>query len=176
VKVLEVKERQLIPVEELVKEAGFPDLASLRESLSSGLQAGAKARAREALEEKAAEALVAGAQVEFPPALLEEQVDRLLERQGIREAPEKAREELRPIAARQVASSLVLSRLSEVEKIEVSEEEVVAEAERAAGRRAEVKRLFDSPAPRQALKEALAMRKTRRRLVDIVTGEKEGEE
>src|SRR3990170_3565204 len=174
VKVLEVKERQLLPLEELVKEAGFPDLASLKESLSSGLQAGAEAQAREKLEEKATEALVAGAQVEFPPALVEQQVDQLLQRQGVREAPEKAREELRPVAARQVVRSLVLSKLSEVEKIEVSEGEVEAEAEKAAEGRAELKRLFASPGPRQALKEALAMRKTRERLVAIVTGEKEG--
>jgi trigger factor len=174
VKVLEVKQRQLLPLEELVKESGFADLASLKESLSSGLQAGAKARAREALEDKATEALVAGAQVEFPPALVEQQVDRLLERQGTKEVPEKAREELRPIAAQQVVRNLVLTKLSEAEKIEVSEEEIEAEGDRAAGGRAEVKRFFSSLAPRQALKEVLVMRKTRERLVDIVTGEREG--
>lgn len=174
VKVLEVKQRQLLPLEELVKESGFADLPSLKESLSSGLQAGAKARAREALEDKATEALVAGAQVEFPPALVEQQVDRLLERQGTKEVPEKAREELRPIAAQQVVRNLVLTKLSEAEKIEVSEEEIEAEGDRAAGGRAEVKRFFSSLAPRQALKEVLVMRKTRERLVDIVTGEREG--
>src|SRR3972149_2763186 len=53
VKVLEVKERQLLSLEELVKEAGFPGLVSLKESLSSGLQAGAGAQARGEREEKA---------------------------------------------------------------------------------------------------------------------------
>ena len=174
VKVAEVKERQLLSLEELVKEAGFADMAALRESLSSGLQARAKARARDELADKAIEALVAGARLEYPPALVEQQVDRILERQGVRDAAEKAREELRPVAAKQVVQNLVLSKLSEAEKIEVSEEEIEAEADRAAGGRAEVKRLFSALGPRQALKEVLVMRKTRERLMDIVTGEREG--
>ena len=173
VKVAEVKERQLLSPEELVKEAGFADMAALKESLSSGLQARAKARARDELADKAIEALAAGAHLEYPPAMVEQQVDRILERQGVREVAVKAREELKPVAAKQVVQNLVLSKLSEVEKIEVSEEEIEAEADSAAGGRAEVKRFFSAVAPRNALKEVLVMRKTRERLMDIVTGEGE---
>jgi len=176
VKVLGVKERKYKPLEALVQEAGVADLAALRERVKTGLEARARAEAKRGLEEQALEALVAGARLEFPPVLVEQQIDRLLRERGIKEAGEKAREETRPVAQRQVLRGLALRKLAEVEGIKVEDREIDSEIEKMAQGRAEVKRFFASPAAHQSLRDALLLGKARERLGALASGEKEAGE
>ena len=176
VKVLGVKERKYKPLEALVQEAGVADLAALRERVKTGLEARARAEAKRGLEEQALEALVAGARLEFPPVLVEQQIDRLLRERGIKEAGEKAREETRPVAQRQVLRGLALRKLAEVEGIKVEDREIDSEIEKMAQGRAEVKRFFASPAAHQSLRDALVLGKARERLGARASGEKEAGE
>jgi FKBP-type peptidyl-prolyl cis-trans isomerase (trigger factor) len=71
-----------------------------------------------------------------------------------------------------------LSKVAEVENIEVSDSEIDQEIERmvsTAGPRAgEVRRLFDNPNGRDAIRGSLFTRKTWDRLVSIVSADKSG--
>jgi trigger factor len=200
VKVSEIKEKRLPELDDEFAKAtgrGYDSLDSLREQVATDLKARAEARARKELEAKAVEAAVEQAQVEFPPILVEEEIDRMLSeqagqfrqgRQGMEEylrnigkTSDELREESRPEATRLVTHSLVLGKLAEEEKVEVSPAEVDADVEamvRGAGERGEeLRRLFASPTARQSIERALLTRKTVQRLIEITsTPEGAGEE
>lgn len=186
----EIKEKKLPELDdEFAKSTGrgYDTLDSLREQVAADLKARAEARARKELEEKAVEAAVEKARLEFPPILVEEEIDHMLSdqagqfrggRQGMEEylrnmgkTSDELREELRPEATRRVTHSLVLSKLAEEEKIEVSPAEVDADVEtmvRGAGEKGEeLRRLFASAPARQSIERALLTRKTVQRLIEI---------
>ncbi|GAG04324.1 unnamed protein product, partial [marine sediment metagenome] len=139
-------------------------------------------------------ALLARAELDYPPVLVEREVDRLLQEQAgpaqqggdlerylqrVGKSEEELRAELRPPAEERVRRSLVLSQVAEAENITVGDAEVEAEVERlvaGAGEQAdEARRLFASEQGRDALRRSLLTRKTLERLVDIAsTGEAEG--
>ena len=190
VKASEIKEKKLPELDdEFAKSTGrgYDTLDSLREQVAADLKARAEARARKELEKKAVEAAVEKARLEFPSILVEEEIDRMLSdqagqfrggRQGMEEylrnmgkTSDELREELRPEATRRVTHSLVLSKLAEEEKIEVSPAEVDADVEtmvRGAGERGEeLRRLFASAPARQSIERALLTRKTVQRLIEI---------
>jgi len=186
----EIKEKKLPELDdEFAKSTGrgYDTLDSLREQVAADLKARAEARARKELEKKAVEAAVEKARLEFPSILVEEEIDRMLSdqagqfrggRQGMEEylrnmgkTSDELREELRPEATRRVTHSLVLSKLAEEEKIEVSPAEVDADVEtmvRGAGERGEeLRRLFASAPARQSIERTLLTRKTVQRLIEI---------
>jgi trigger factor len=88
------------------------------------------------------------------------------------------RDELRPAAEQRLRRSLLLSKVAEVENIEVDDKEVDQEIERmaaAAGPQAgDVHRLFDNPNGRDAIRGSLYTRKTWDRLVHVVSTDKSG--
>jgi trigger factor len=193
VTVTEIKEKKLPEVDdELAKTLGKEDLASLREQIASNLKAGAEERARLELEQKAVDAAVELCEVEYPPALVEREIDRLLSEEArqftegitglenylktINKTMDDHKTELRPMADRRVIRSLVLGKIAEDEKIEVDDSEIDAEIERMlkdADKEAEEMRKFFSLAQaRESLKQFLIGRKTIERLVQIAKGEK----
>jgi len=193
VTVTEIKEKKLPEVnDEFAKTLGKEDLASLREQITSNLKAGAEERARLELEQKAVDAAVELSEVEYPPALVEREIDRLLSEEArqftegviglenylrtINKTMDDHREELRPIADRRVVRSLVLGKIAEDEKIEVDDSEIDAEVDRMlkdADKQAEEMRKFFSLAPaRESLKQFLVGRKTVERLVRIAKKKK----
>jgi len=182
----EIKEKGLPELnDEFAKSIGegFETLAALRERVASNLRALAEDGARRRLEEKVMETLAELSQVDSPPVLVEHEIERLIrERESSVEghvrdrgkSEEELRQELRPLATKRVAHALLLGKVVEEEQIEVTEaevdEEVEAMAKGAGEKGEELKKVFDSPASRQSLKDALITRKTAKRLVDIALG------
>lgn len=190
VKVTEVKQEILSELDDEFAKGispDFPTLASLRERVSADLKLGAEERARRDFEERAIDAVVALAQVAFPPVLVEVEIDRLIREQmrqwqmdsrglekylkSVNKTPEELREELRPLATKRTTRSIVLGKIAEEEKIEVSDAEINAEVERmvsgAGEKKEELQKFFDSPQSRESVKQLLMARKTVEKLVEI---------
>lgn len=175
------------------------DLAELREKILADLKARAEERARIEFEEKVIDAVVAQAQVEFPPVLVETELHRLIDQRfrgeqeleeylkSINKTEEQLHEELHPIATQRVTRSLVLGQVVEDEKIEVSQAEIDADAKRLVDGTTEnnkdkMEKFLATPEARESMEQSLLTRKTIERLVDIAHGsgetiirEKEGE-
>ncbi len=194
VRVSEIKEKKLPELnDEFAKSIGegFETLDSLTERVVSNLRLMSEEGARRRYEEKVIDAVVEPSSVEFPPILVEHEIDRLIAAQERelreskisledylrtrRKSKEELREELRPLASRQVARSLVLTKVAEAEEIAVTDEEIDGEVEtmaQGAGEQGEeLRKFFNSPAARQSLEKALVTRKTVKRLVEIASGE-----
>jgi trigger factor len=190
--VKEVKEERLPELSDaFAREVGegFPSLAALRERLAADLREAAEKEADGSYREKVVDAMVAAATLEFPPQLVEREVDRLLQDRAnasgaadveaylrdMRKPEEELRQELRWAATQRVQRSLVLSKLAEVEGIAVSKEDIDAEIERlaasAGAQAADVRRMFAGQRGREAVEGSLFTRRTLDRLVAIASGE-----
>jgi len=127
VKVTEIKQRILPELnDEFAKEisSDFKNIDMLREKVSDDLRLRAEEKARVDFEERVIDAVIDLAEVEFPPILVELEIDSLLDEQSrrlqmsgrgleeylrsINKTEEELREELRPIATKRVTRSLVL--------------------------------------------------------------------
>jgi trigger factor len=163
-------------------------LADLEARVRENMAARRRVAVRDEWLEDAVTALVAGATVEFPPALVEGEVDdavadlrRRVERQGftwerwleLQEKDEDAlRAELAPGAETRVTSTLVLSELAHVEEIHVERSEVEGELRRQDALLAESGlRLRRNDTVRQRMSGELLTARTLKRLLDIVSGE-----
>ena len=198
VNVSEIKEQYLPELDdEFVKGLGqgFETVDALREDVTTHLQAMAEQSARRSYENKAIDALIESSTVEFPAVIAEKEIDRLIAAQegelqaskisledylrSQNKSREELREELRPIATKNISGSLALGKLAEVEKIEVSTEEIDEEIEimaQNAGEQGEnMRQLFQSPGTRKSLENVIITRKTVQRLVQIASGEAEAQ-
>jgi len=187
----EVKEIRLPAIDDdLARTVGdFETLDELKEALQEDLRAEAESEAQERFAEKVLAAVIAQAKIEFPPILLEREIDHMVEErvarlrrlgftlEGYLEMVEKSeeewREELRPQAEERLKRSLVLGKVAELEGIEVEEAEIEEEIERRTqllGDRADVARESLSSAPsRRNIALELYGRKALQRLVEIAT-------
>ncbi len=188
VTVSEVKEKQLPELDDkLAQSAGYESLATMKKKVNADLKAKAEARNQMELRQKALEALVDISEVHYPPVLEEEEINGLLtdeaRRLGFREldeylkrsnkTEEEIREELRPIAQRRLKQSLVLGKLAEEEKIEISPSEVdnkVTEITGGAEDQEKATQFFSLPQVRQQIEQSLYTEKTMDRLLQIATG------
>jgi trigger factor len=191
VKVEEIKEEKLPDLnDELARQVSpdFKTLDLLKEEVAKGLQLRAEEKARMDFEERVINAVVDQAQVDFPPVLVEMEINRILNERtrqlqmggrgladyprSINKTAEQLREDLRPVATKNVTVSLVLGKVAEAEKIEVSEAEIDTEIENmtkntAENKRGEVRKLLDIPPTRESIKRSLMTQKTIERLVAI---------
>ncbi len=190
VRVIEIKEERLPELnDEFAQKVGpdFKTLASLREQVSTSLRLRAEEKAKIDFEERVVEAAVNLSQVEFPPILVEEEIDRLLNQQlrylqvggssleeylkRINKTEAELREELRLQATKGVTGSLVLGKITEEEKIEVSDSEINAEIENLTKNATEGKdklqQSLNTPQARDSIKQMLITRKSIQRLVEI---------
>ena len=193
VRVTEIKRERLPELDDEFATEINPDfktLDSLRERVSTSLRLKAEARAKIDFEERIIEAVADKTKVEFPPILTEMEIDRLLserlrylQRDGksfeeylssINKTEEELREELRPLATKRVTHSLVLGKIAEDEKIEVSDTEIEAEIEgmltSATENKDELNKFLNAPQSRESIKRSLISRKTVQRLVEIAGG------
>lgn len=196
VRVKEIKEKRLPELDdELVKgiDEELDTVEALRARIADNLKAIAEERAQKSHREKVIEATVEGAQVEYPPVLVEGEIDALMSEyeRGFKErrisleeylrastkTMEEIREEFRPIAERRVEQSLVMDSVAQEEGIEVSDAEIEDEIERSvqdAGEDGpELKRLFSAPQARRALGEAILRQKTIMKLVEYASGDEQ---
>jgi len=191
VKLTEIKEEKLPEMnDEFAAQVSpeFNTVKSLREETLKRLQQNAEEQSRMDFEEKLINAVVEQAQVEYPPILVEMEINRILNEQNrrlqmsgggmdeylksINKTEEQLREELRPVSVKNVNASLVLGRITEAEKVEVTEEDIDKGIDGMTGNTAEDKRedlrkLLDNPQTRQSLKQSLISRKTVDRLAEI---------
>lgn len=141
--VLDVKSRYLPPLDdELAKSEGddYETLAELRAAVRTDLQKQAEREARNTLFDEVLEEVIAGSEIVFPPALVEQELDNAVEstksrvtRAGWRwedylrlqdKTEEALREESREAAEARVRRMLVLGELLQREYIGVSAQEV----------------------------------------------------
>jgi len=138
VEIQSIKEKVVPPVDdELAKSVSeFVTLEELRTKLRQDLEKSAQRRAEMGAKQKLAEKLLEANQFSVPEVLVETQLDRKIERtlgqllsQGIdpRQTQvdwRKVREEARPDAEKEVRVALVLGRVADAGKIDLTEEEV----------------------------------------------------
>ena len=189
--VREIKQEKLPAVDDAFARQvgeGFPSLAALRDRILSDLQRQAEEEALHRYHDRILEALEVQAHVEFPPVLVEREIDRLLREQQRALAQERDpgryvqeagktegewRQELRPQALERVRRSLMLTQVAEVENIEVGDGEIEEEVERTAAaagpQKEQVRTLFTRPEGRDAIRRSLLTRKTLARLVEIAS-------
>jgi len=190
VTVKEVKEEQLPALnDDFAREVGegFSSLDALRDRLRNDMRERLQAQAEEEYRNKAVGALVeTAATIEFPPVMVEREVERLIQDQArhlgleveqylanTRRTRDELNEELLPVATDRVRRSLALTRLAEQEEIKAENQEVDAEVDRLAGSAGEqadqLRKLFGSPDGRAAIARSLVTRKTMDRLTEIAT-------
>ena len=190
VKITEIKQERLPELDNEFARGVSPDyktLDSLRERVSADLKLRADEKARIDFEERVIEAVVDLAQLEFPPILVEHEIDRLLNQrlqrgdQGLEEylrsvnkTKEELREELHPLATKRVTGSLVIGKVAEEEKIEVSDTEIDTEIENmiknSTDNKDELQKLLSTPQSRESIEQVLITRKTVQQLVEIAKG------
>lgn len=191
VTIKDVKARTLPELDdEFAKEVGesFPTLAALRERIESDIRTRMETEADQQLEDEVLNKLVEQATIEYPPQLVEREVERmlvdqgapddrrsferLLQRAGISE--ESLREQYRAGASERVRRSLVLSKLRELEGIAVTPDDVSAELDRigAGGPQGEqLRQLFDTEHGRAAIQNNLLNKRVIERMRQIALGE-----
>lgn len=194
VRVTEIKQEKLPELnDEFAREVGsdLETLDALRERVSTNLRLKAEEKAKADFEERVIDAAVEVSQVEFPPVLVEVEIDRLISQQArrwqmddksfeaylksINKTKEALREELRPIATKRVTQSLALDKIAEEEKIEVGDDEIETEKERMTkgmdeDRRNELQGFFQSSEVRESIRRTLITQKTVQRLAEIARG------
>lgn len=193
VKLTELKEKQLPELDdEFAKSLGqdVETVDALRDKVTDGLKTAAEQRAKRDFERKVVEAVVGIAEVEFPPVLVEREIDHLMRERdvmfrgqggleaylkSINKTEEEIREELRPSATERLVQSLVLGKMAEEETIEATDSEVDAEVEKSVQdaydyNKDELRSLFSTPGGRRAIWEELIVRKTIERLAEIASG------
>ncbi len=142
-------------------------------------------------EEKIINTAVEQSKIEYPPVIIDYEINRIINDQArqlqvtgqtlenylqsINKTIEQMQEDLRPIAVRNVNASLVLSKISQEEKIEVTEEDIknginnmvkgISDDKKEA-----MVKLLDTPQNRQSLTQSLKTRKVIERLTEIAKG------
>jgi len=196
----EVKEEKLPALDaDFARQVGegFGSLPALRERIESDIRRAEEEAALHRYHDQVLTALEERATLEFPPILVEREVERLLRDERMaqgggpgrpaggrdverylragRKSEEELRQEMRPLAVERVRRSLILTQVAEAENIDVSDADVDEEVERLASsvgpQAEEVRRLFAGADGRDALRRRLLTRRTLDRLVSIVSGE-----
>ncbi|MBI4284318.1 MAG: trigger factor [Chloroflexi bacterium] len=194
VKVAEIKQEKLPELnDDFAKQVGaeFQTVAALRERVQADLKSRAEEKAKEDLQNKAVEALVNISEMEFPPVMVEREIDRLISQQlrfwrmddrglgeylrSINKTETELREELRPVATKRVKQALAIDELAKTERIEATDSEIDAEIDRlvkatAEKEQARFRKELSTPVSRESLKQDLVIRKALERLVAIAKG------
>jgi trigger factor len=191
--VKEVKKKELPNLDdELAKAAGYEDLASLREKVASDLEKRARESRDRELRQKALEALVERSSIEYPPVLENREIESILGEQArrfgytdvdeylnrVNTTKEQVWEELRPVARKRIANSLVLDRLARENKIEISASDVdnrVQEMVRESSDREKAERFLKLPQVRESIESSLRTDRALDHLVRATTGADAGE-
>jgi trigger factor len=173
---------------------GYASVEALRDRIRDDVRSHEEEQRNNRWHDQILGELVERSTIEFPPVMLEAEVDRLLHehtgQQGHGKDLERAlaavgkteaqvRAEFQPIAEMRLRRSLALSDVSEKEQIEVADEEVEVEIDRmtagAGAQAAQLRQLFASDDGRSTVRRNLVTRKTLARLVEIATQDAGGD-
>jgi len=186
----EVKGKEIPPLDdELAKSVGdFQTLEELKEEIRKALLNRAEQEADARYVDKALSALVEGATIEYPPFMLEEEMEDVLSeirsdlaRSGLSlenylrmvgKDFKEYREELKPMVDQRLKRSLALGKLIEVEGITIDESEIDEAIENLKSRVSEeAHEYLASPQARRIIRNDLLVKKAVDRLVAIAKGE-----
>ena len=196
VKLIEIKVEKLPEVtDEFAKQLGseITGIEVMRQKIAEDLKKRVEDRCKRDFEDRVIEAVTAMSQVEYPPILVEAEVERSLERnlrflqstgqnietylKSINKTIEQVREELKPTAEKRVAESLVLGKIAEQEKIAVDHDEIHTEIEQmvstSTGDKEELRKALESQRNHESIEDTLIARKTIQRLTEIAQSQKE---
>jgi trigger factor len=186
IKIKDIKEKNLPELnDEFAKTAGSENLNDLKEKIRTNLQSRVDEQARKEFENKLVGKLIEQSTLEFPPILVEKEVDHIINEEsrnfqdGIKglenylknakKTMEEHRGDLRPGAENRVKAYLIISKIAEAENVIVNEDELnhaVENMVKGDEKRADnVKALFDLPQPRESLRETMVINKT----MDLLT-------
>jgi len=194
VKLNEVKEQKLPEInDDFAKGMGgdFDTVEAMRKNINSNLNNVYQVGAMRRFEQKVLDAVVEKSKIEFPPVMVEQEIDRvIMERErelaerrmtledflkSQQKSIDELRASLRPLAEKQIAISLVVDRVAEKENIQVSPEEIEAEiqqmAQQAGEKGEELVKVLQSPEPRASIARSLAVSKAVKLLMDIASNE-----
>jgi trigger factor len=187
VELRELREKVLPELDDdFVQSMGdFADVAELRSEIGKRLERNALDKARHTFSDRIIEYAVANATIDLPDILVEQEVEVMhdefrgaMARQGItEEAYEKVsgkthedlHNDFRPDAEKRVRVLLVLSRIAEVEGLDISDPDVGAEIEKARARYAgdqKTLRYFESDRGRNYIRSTLRRSRVVEQLVD----------
>jgi len=194
VKIIEIKEERLPEINDDLAKGVASDiktLDSLRKRISTDLKQRAEEQAKLEYEEQVFDAVAAKSQVDFPPILVNLDIEQMinqelqnwqmaaksreeyLERLN-RTSMEELQRELRPYAHQRVIKYLVLGEVVKAEKIDIVDAEIDAEIERMTknivSKKEEQQKFLNSPQSREKVKQLLMSQKTIQRLVEIAKG------
>ncbi|MEA1872529.1 MAG: trigger factor [Chloroflexota bacterium] len=188
VTITEIKEKQLPELDDkLAQGAGYDNLADMRKKVVVDLRTKAESKNRLDLRQKALDTLVGISEVNYPSILEDEEITGLLrdeaQRFGFREladylkktnkTEEELKQELRPIAKKRLIQGLVLGKLAEEEKIEISSSEVDNKVDGIVNDtedKEKARQFFSLPQVRQSIEQSLLTQKTMDRLLQIAIG------
>ena len=196
VKAIEIKVEKLPEMtDEFAKQLGseITGVEVMRQKISEDLKKRVEERCKRDFEDKVIEAATAMSQVDYPPILVEAEVQRSLERnlrflqstgqnietylKSINKTIDQMREEFKPNAVKRVEESLVLGKIAEQEKIAVDHDEIHAEIEEMVnnsnGDKEELRKALESQRNHESIEDTLIARKTIQRLTEIAQSQKE---
>jgi trigger factor len=170
-------------------EPKLTTVAELKERITSDLTARSEQEVKTSFREKVIDAIVAGAKVEFPPVMMESELQLMIDDQMrqyglldnkeqyfkmLGKTEEELREEGKPLAEKRVARALILGKIGTEEKVTAEEDEIKAEIEaytaEAAENKAQYEEIFQRPENRARLAEMIVSRKTVELVEEIARG------
>jgi trigger factor len=184
VKVLEVKEEVMPELDDALAqrvEQANPraeTMAELKQQITDNLKEKAESAALIDYHDKLVTEVVNMSKAEFPPVMVESEVDRIIHDQMrqwqlgdkleqylkiIGKTEEELREELRPMAERRITRGLIVNEIAKVEKLEPTEAELEEEIAKltvnAGEHKEEMEKLFMAPQYRGQLESNIISRK-----------------
>lgn len=180
VTVKEIKEKQLPELDDDFAQdvSDFDTLAEYKDDLKKKIAERKESEAKAKKESEAIEKVVEAAKMDIPQAMIDTQVNRMLEdfamrlqQQGLSVeqyfqytgmTADKIMEEMKPEAVKRIKNSLVLEAVAKAENIEVSEEEFEAELQRMADMyKMEIEKIkeFMQDAEAKQMKDDIAIQK-----------------
>lgn len=192
VKVKDVREIILPEVnDEFAKNSGAENIEELRSKIKASMQARADEEVRKEFEDKLIRAMIDGSNIDFPPVLVEKEIDHIIDEEarnfpdGIKglenylsaskKTMEQHREDLKQTASDRVKAYLVTKKIGELENITVSDEQIdeyIDNLIKGDESKAEkVRAAFKLPQPRESLREMILINKTMDLLTAMVTGQ-----
>ncbi len=170
---------------------GYDDMAALRAHILERVTSEAEAQADMAFQQQSMESLLESATITASDLLLEREIQGMQEEREqmlrnqrldldtyltyVGKTEEEFAEELRPMAEDRLNRMLVVRKLAQEEKVEVSDEEIQEEIESMVATTSEesqdaMRRVFNSENSLGSLRNSLMSRKVMGRLVEIVQG------
>ncbi|MCX6004064.1 MAG: hypothetical protein NT082_00065, partial [Chloroflexi bacterium] len=158
-----------------------------------GLQSRADDQVHKAFENRLMNMLIEQTTLEFPPILVDKEIDNIVNEEArnfadgmkglenylknTKKTYDEHREDLRPAATERVKAYLIISKVAESENISVTDEEINQTIENMAKgdekKLAELKNLFTLPHPQESLKEMIVINKTMEFITNIVSSSAE---